>query len=331
MGKGDRESLEVLVAGLQKELAKKNTFEGAVTSLTLMFRDLYSSAPEAEQRVMYTAACRAATLLHSRYTAPPFWRAGLKLFEQAEAVLKNPVEKRNMRGFVEKARAFLGERSEREEIPPHMRAGSSSGGFLFEGQLTMGPEPPRPAWLVHQTAIMDTLRQNATRLFNSNDPNVDQEVTRRLQNILNNARDGNGLPGQNPEFVGLEEAIAATLAEIGNMPRGPPPASKAEVAKLPVLEVTEEVLARVGEGTECAVCREVLVVGDKMQEMPCKHSFHPDCLKPWLEAHNSCPICRYEMPTDDREYELQKERDREYEEDRKARENALPGGEYMYT
>lgn len=83
-----------------------------------------------------------------------------------------------------------------------------SGGFLFEGQLTMGPEPPRHAW----SAIRDTLRENATRLFNSNDPNVEQDVTRRLQNILNNARDGNGLPGQNPEFVGLEEAIAATLA-----------------------------------------------------------------------------------------------------------------------
>lgn len=66
------------------------------------------------------------------------------------------------------------------------------------------------------------------------------------------------------------------------MPRGPPPASKAEVAKLPVLEVTEEILARVGQGAECAVCREVLTIGDKMQEMPCKHSFHPDCLKPWL-------------------------------------------------
>ncbi|KAL2653656.1 hypothetical protein R1flu_021784 [Riccia fluitans] len=327
MAKGDRESLEVLIAGLQKELAKKNTFEGAATSLTFMFRDFYRSGSQAEQRAMYAAACRAATLLQTRYTAPGFWTAGLKLFEQAEAVLHNPAEKRNMRGFVEKARAFLEEQSERQDLPPNMRAGPSSGGFLFEGQLTVGAEPPRPPWLVHQTAIMDTLRENANRLFNSNDANAEEEVTRRLQNILTRAAD----PIPSAEFVGLEEAIAATLAEFGNAPRGPPPASKAEVAKLPVIDVTEEVLTRIGESTECAVCREVLVVGDKMQEMPCKHSFHPDCLKPWLEEHNSCPICRYELPTDDREYELQKERDREFEEDRKARENALPGGEYMYT
>lgn len=75
------------------------------------------------------------------------------------------------------------------------------------------------------------------------------------------------------------------------MPRGPPPASKEEVAKLPIVEVTKEFLERVEEDTECAVCREDLVLGDKLQEMPCKHNFHPACLKPWLVGSNIslCP------------------------------------------
>lgn len=62
----------------------------------------------------------------------------------------------------------------------------------------------------------------------------------------------------------------------------PPPASKEVVANLPVITVTDEVLARLGSETECAVCRETLVVNDKMQELPCKHLYHPPCLKPWL-------------------------------------------------
>jgi len=85
-----------------------------------------------------------------------------------------------------------------------------------------------------------------------------------------------------------------------------------------------------GIETECAVCRENLVVDDKMQELPCKHLFHPPCLKPWLDENNSCPICRHELRTDDHVYESRKEREKEEEEDRRGAANAVRGGEFMY-
>ncbi|KAK3133401.1 hypothetical protein QOZ80_6AG0536090 [Eleusine coracana subsp. coracana] len=94
---------------------------------------------------------------------------------------------------------------------------------------------------------------------------------------------------------------------MGNPPKVPP-ASKEVVANLPIITVTDEVIARLGSETECAVCRENLVVDDKMQELPCKHLFHPPCLKPWLDENNSCPICRHELRTDDHVYESRKER-----------------------
>ena len=41
--------------------------------------------------------------------------------------------------------------------------------------------------------------------------------------------------------------------------------------------------------------------------MPCMHIFHNDCIMPWLEKHNSCPTWRFELPTDDEDYEKRRE------------------------
>ena len=80
-------------------------------------------------------------------------------------------------------------------------------------------------------------------------------------------------------------------------------------------------------------CREDLVVGDEVQIMPCNdgHVFHPPCLKPWLVEHNSCPVCRHELPTDDDKYERRKEREREDAEGAKGSANALQQNEFIFV
>mmetsp|Transcript_17290 Transcript_17290/g.19483 ORF Transcript_17290/g.19483 Transcript_17290/m.19483 type:complete len:324 (-) Transcript_17290:210-1181(-) len=85
---------------------------------------------------------------------------------------------------------------------------------------------------------------------------------------------------------------------------GTPPASKESVARLISRKVNDR---EVQEKEECSVCQSAYESRDDILEMPCKHIFHKECLKPWLNIHNSCPICRYELKTDDREYENQKQ------------------------
>uniref|UniRef100_A0A1B6ICM0 E3 ubiquitin-protein ligase RNF181 n=1 Tax=Homalodisca liturata TaxID=320908 RepID=A0A1B6ICM0_9HEMI len=80
-----------------------------------------------------------------------------------------------------------------------------------------------------------------------------------------------------------------------------PAASKDAVASLPDVTVTR------GEG-ECTICLKPWEVNERVKQMPCKHTFHPPCILPWLEKTNSCPLCRHELPTDDPEYEESKKR-----------------------
>ena len=87
---------------------------------------------------------------------------------------------------------------------------------------------------------------------------------------------------------------------------GSPPAAKSEINKLKKYVLSEENLSKFGCENSCSVCKEDFVIGNKMMDLPCKHYFHEECLMPWLNQHDSCPICRFELKTDDPDYEKMK-------------------------
>ncbi|CAL0316240.1 unnamed protein product [Lupinus luteus] len=99
---------------------------------------------------------------------------------------------------------------------------------------------------------------------------------------------------------GLEQLIQQ-LAENDPNRYGTPPASKSAIENLPTVIVDDELLN--SELNQCAVCQDEFEKGSRVKQMPCKHVYHGDCLIPWLELHNSCPVCRHELPTDDSDYE----------------------------
>ncbi|CAN6682852.1 unnamed protein product [Malus baccata var. baccata] len=100
------------------------------------------------------------------------------------------------------------------------------------------------------------------------------------------------------------EALLQTLAESDNAGRrGSPPASKNAVSELPSVKIASE-----DEAVVCAICKDMVNVGEMSKKLPCGHGYHGDCIVPWLSSRNTCPVCRFELPTDDPEYEEERKK-----------------------
>lgn len=146
------------------------------------------------------------------------------------------------------------------------------------------------------------------------DPSNVNPIVVLIQNLLSmrngeflfdNAVDGTPrrFPGSIDDYFsvpGLEQFIQQ-LSESDPNRYGAPPASKSAVEALPTISICEEHLGT--DAAQCAVCKDEFEWGSKVKQMPCKHLYHPDCILPWLGQHNSCPVCRHELPTDDPDYE----------------------------
>ncbi|CAN6478068.1 unnamed protein product [Victoria cruziana] len=98
------------------------------------------------------------------------------------------------------------------------------------------------------------------------------------------------------------ERLVEQLAEVDSGSYGSFPASRACVAAIPTVKITQAILA--DDSLNCAICKDEFEADVDAKQLPCRHIYHGDCILPWLSQHNSCPICRYQLPMESPESEI---------------------------
>ncbi|EEF47697.1 zinc finger protein, putative [Ricinus communis] len=142
--------------------------------------------------------------------------------------------------------------------------------------------------------------------------NLEWEVLLNANNLDSHADhdhdDRNAEPyfGDHDDYIYTAEyeMLFGQFAENENSLIVRPPAAKSVVEKLPSVVLTKEDVE--SNNALCAVCKDEINVGEKAKQLPCTHRYHGDCILPWLGIRNTCPVCRYELPTDDADYERRK-------------------------
>lgn len=77
------------------------------------------------------------------------------------------------------------------------------------------------------------------------------------------------------------------------------PASKTAVRRLcTTIDIGQ---SHVDDGWECAIHKEPFGLGEVATRLPCGHIFLETAISRWLEDHHSCPVCRFNLPTEDEE------------------------------
>mmetsp|Transcript_49485 Transcript_49485/g.115741 ORF Transcript_49485/g.115741 Transcript_49485/m.115741 type:complete len:342 (-) Transcript_49485:44-1069(-) len=123
-------------------------------------------------------------------------------------------------------------------------------------------------------------------------------------------------PGQMQDFFQQQEFFQQQAAaqfyqqqqQAAPQQKGPPGTSRATLANLARISVKKDDIDA-NESNECSMCLEELVIGQQAIRLPCDHLFHHDCgIVDWLKKSNECPVCRFELPTDDAEYERERKK-----------------------
>jgi E3 ubiquitin-protein ligase RNF115/126 len=52
---------------------------------------------------------------------------------------------------------------------------------------------------------------------------------------------------------------------------------------------------------ECSICQEGFHAGEEVLKLPCRHLYHAECVTSWLQQHNTCPLCRLQLPNKQQE------------------------------
>ncbi|XP_044476435.1 E3 ubiquitin-protein ligase RING1-like [Mangifera indica] len=178
--------------------------------------------------------------------------------------------------------------------------------FLLEdlnSLLGMGPTPSRSSFTDQAEFNPFVFLQNYLQTLRAGGANIQFVIENSSSMDPTGGAAAFRLPANLGDYFigpGLEQLIQQ-LAENDPNRYGTPPASKLAMEGLPDIKISEDLMG--SDSSQCAVCKDSFELNEVAKQMPCKHIYHSDCILPWLQLHNSCPVCRYELPTDDPDYE----------------------------
>uniref|UniRef100_A0ACD5XUY1 Uncharacterized protein n=1 Tax=Avena sativa TaxID=4498 RepID=A0ACD5XUY1_AVESA len=118
----------------------------------------------------------------------------------------------------------------------------------------------------------------------------DWRAVEHVEDHVNDAQD----PWQevDPDEYSYEELVA--LGEVvGTESRG---LSADTLASLPSVTYKTKDMQD-GNTEQCVICRVEFEDGESLVALPCKHSYHPECINQWLQINKVCPMCSAEVST----------------------------------
>lgn len=278
--------LSARLASLRPLLGKKATFARGVGELREVVLQAYESAEPSEQAEMFALVQRVKTLLVSRYTSPPAWRAGCGLFLSAISFMEEAAQQESLQEWVLLAEKEInaGDLKElRREAAERHAAQRPAAAPVAPASLAMPQAAGSggvPAGAFEQLqALGDPAGSDLTP----------EEITARLGAFLQEAGLG-GADGGAEAMAGLDlRAMMESMMEAE--PVGAPPASR-DARDALLLKTID------APGQSCAICCEDFELKEKVKQLPCKHLYHEACVLPWLERHNSCPVCRFALESE---------------------------------
>ena len=253
------------MAALRAALGKKGSFVRATGELRQLVCEAYQGCGKAEREGLFALVSRCKTLLSSRYTSPPYWRAGCALFLSCVSFMDEQDRQASLQEWVLLAEDQLqaGEMKELRREAEERRARATRGATA-EAAPVSGVLDPAAAL-------------------------TPEAVAQQLARFMSEA--GLGLGAAMAEEMGGLEGLA-------EQEEGAPPASRDARDALRLVTVP-------ASGQSCAICLEDFGPKAKAKQLPCEHLFHESCVIEWLERHNSCPVCRFALASEKRTFDVE--------------------------
>ena len=191
----------------------------------------------------------------------------------------------------------------------------SENSDLNENINILPSAPPAPATIENIDTLFRALIERSTNDI-LNIP-LNQTINIQPQPFPSNiSMPAAGNPMNSPAFMGMfgpmhfmsglnttqgyGDILQRSMLDTGGAAK---PTAKDTIDNLSIVEVFSDRI-------QCAICQETIKNGAKAIKLPCPDAPHYFCLgdepekcagiKPWLEENNTCPICRFELPIEEK-------------------------------